>query len=110
MEVEMATRAIPSIDPNVRFVGVSKLRSLNATNLRQQTDKTWVIQENDTPVAVLLSYKRFLEIQEEFNAVTSMIELLSGDAERKGLLAAFEDLRAGRVRSLREIEAELEKE
>lgn len=105
----MATRAIPSIDPNVRFVGVSKLRSLNATKLREQTDKTWVIQENDTPVAVLLSYKRFLEIQEEFNAVTSMIELLSGEAERKGLLSAFEDLRAGRVRSLREIEAELKK-
>lgn len=38
-----------------------------------------------------------------------MIELLNNESERNGLLAAFEDLRAGRVRSLAEIEADLEK-
>ena len=40
----------------------------------------------------------------------SMIEMLTNDTERNGLVAAFEDLRAGRVRSLAEIEADLEKE
>jgi lipid A disaccharide synthetase len=105
----MATSALPNIDPSVRYVGVSKLRNLNATNLKEQTNQTLVIQENDTPLAVLLSYKRFLEIKAEFAAVANMIELLNNESERSGLLAAFEDLRAGRVRSLAEIEADLEK-
>jgi hypothetical protein len=46
----------------------------------------------------------------EFNALLSMVEMLSNDTERNGLLAAFEDIRAGRVRALAEIEADLEKE
>jgi len=106
----VSTGAIPNIDPNVKYVGVSKLRDLNATKLKEQNEETLVIQENDTPLAVLFSYKRFLAIKEEFNAVISMIELLSNDQERNGLLAAFEDLRAGRVRPLSDIEAELESE
>lgn len=105
----MAT-SIPNIDPQVKYVGVSKLRDLNATKLKEQTDETLVIQDNDTPLAVLLSYKKFLEIREEFQAVLNMIELLADETERKGILAAFEDIRAGRVRSLAEIEAALEKE
>jgi len=39
-----------------------------------------------------------------------MVEMLSDDNERNGLLAAFEDIRAGRVRTLAEIEADLERE
>ena len=100
---------MPNIDPSVRYVGVSKLRNLNATTLKEQTDETLVIQENDTPLAVLFSYKRFLEIKAEFAAVANLLELLNSEAERNGLTAAFEDLRAGRVRSLAEIEADLEK-
>ncbi len=105
----MATYAIPNIDPNVKHVGVSKLRTLNATKLKEQTEETLVIQENDIPLAVLLSYKRFQEIRGEFDAMVSMIELLASASEHKGLLAAFEDIRAGRVRSLDEIEADLRK-
>ena len=105
----MATCAIPNIDPNVKHVGVSKLRDLNASKLKEQTEETLVIQENDIPLAVLLSYKRYQVIREELDAMVSMIELLANETEHKGLLAAFEDIRAGRVRSLDEIEAELEK-
>ena len=106
----MTTGAMPNIDPSVRYVGVSKLRHLNATNLREQSDDTLVVQENDTPLAVLFSYKRFIQMKEEFNAMLSMIELLASESERNSLLAAFEDIKAGRVRSLSEIEADLEKE
>jgi hypothetical protein len=87
----------------------SKLRDLNASKLKEQNDETLVIQENDTPLAVLFCYKRFLEIRQEFDALVSMIELLANEPERKGLVAAFEDIRTGRVRSLDDIEAELEK-
>ena len=105
----MATFALFNYDPNIKHVGVSKLRELNATKLKERTDETLFIQENDRPLAVLLSYKRFLEIKDEFNALTSTIEILTSEAERKNLVQAFEDLRAGRVRSLAEIEAELER-
>jgi hypothetical protein len=46
----------------------------------------------------------------EMNSLLSMIEMLTNDTERNGLVAAFEDLRAGRVRTLAEIEADLNKE
>lgn len=105
----MATRAFPEIDPQIKFVGVSKLRDLNATKLREQTDDTLVIQENDTPLSVLFSYKRYQEMRAEFNSMVSMVEMLTDETERKGLFAALEDVRAGRVRSLGEIEADLER-
>jgi hypothetical protein len=105
----MSMGAIPNIDPNVKHVGVSKLRDLNATKLKEQNEQTLVIQENDTPLAVLFSYKRFLAIRQEFDAMASMIELLASDVEKKGILAAFEDIATGRVRPFQEFEAELEK-
>ena len=106
----MATCAFPNIDPRIKHVGVSKLRDLNATKLKEQEDDTLVIQENDTPLSVLFSYKRYQEMRDEFNALMSMIELLTNESESKGLLAALEDVRVGRVRSLADIEADLEKE
>jgi hypothetical protein len=102
--------AFVDINPHVKFVGVSKLRDLNATKLREQTDDTLVIQDNDTPLSVLLSYKKYLEMREEFHAMLNMIEMLSDPKESSGIVSAFEDLRKGRVRSLAEIDAELEAE
>jgi len=46
----------------------------------------------------------------ESESLLSMVELLTDDSERNGLLVALEDIRAGRVRSLAEIEADLERE
>jgi hypothetical protein len=106
----MATGTFPDIDPRIRHVGVSKLRDLNATKLKEQEDDTFVIQENDVPLSVLFSYKRYQEMRAEMNSLLSMIEMLTNDTERNGLIAAFEDLRTGRIRSLDEIEKDLEKE
>jgi hypothetical protein len=105
----MATCAFPNIDPTIKHVGVSKLRDLNATKLREQEDDTLVIQENDTPLSVLFSYKRYQEMRDEFNALMSMVEVLTNESERNGLLSALEDVRVGRVRSLADIEADLKK-
>lgn len=105
----MVFAPIPIIDPSVRHVGVSKLRQLNATKLKDN-EETLVIQDNDTPLAVLLSYERFLIIQEQLFAVFNAIELLTDQGEHADLVAAFEALRAGHVRSLDDIEADLEKE
>jgi len=54
---------IPYLDPSVQHVGISRLRALNVTQLRE-LDKTLVIQDNDKPLAVLLKYEHFLAMQE----------------------------------------------
>jgi len=106
----MATCTFPDIDPRIRHVGVSKLRDLNATKLKENEDDTYVIQENDVPLSVLFSYKKYQEMRTQMNSLLSMIEMLTSDKERSGLLEAFEDIRAGRIRTLAEIEKDLEEE
>jgi translation initiation factor IF-3 len=61
------TDSIPYLDPSVQHVGISKLRALNVTQLRDM-DKTLVIQDNDKPLAVLLKYEHFMEIQKRLRA------------------------------------------
>jgi hypothetical protein len=56
--------SIPYIDPSIQHVGITRLRSLNVTQLRD-LDKTLVIQDNDKPLAVLLKYEHFLAMQEK---------------------------------------------
>jgi hypothetical protein len=59
--------SIPYLDPSVQHVGISRLRALNVTQLRD-LDKTLVIQDNDKPLAVLLKYEHFLAMQERVSA------------------------------------------
>ena len=104
----MPTAAYPVIDPTIKHVGVSKLRELNATTLKETQD-TFVIQDNNTPLAVLLSYEKFLMMQQQLISVLNTLDLLSEHKEMEGLLAGIRDLEAGRVRSLANVEAELAK-
>jgi PHD/YefM family antitoxin component YafN of YafNO toxin-antitoxin module len=94
----------PVIDPSIKHVGVSKLRELNAAKLRATQD-TFVIQDNNTPLAVLLTYDKFLTMQDQLMSVLNTLELLSDKSELAGVLAGVKDMRAGRVRSLADIEA-----
>lgn len=102
----MGTTMPVTIDPNVKYVGVSKLRELNAAKLKQ-TEDTLVFQDNDQPLAVLLTYAKFMEIQQQIYSLLNTIDLCLEKAELEGLKAAFEDLREGRVRTLAEIKADL---
>lgn len=99
---------IPLIDPTVRFVGISKLRDLNASKLRD-SQETLVFQENDTPLAVLLSYEKYLIIQEQLAAVMNTIEMMSESSELEGILAGMRDISEGRTRSFSEVKAALRK-
>jgi PHD/YefM family antitoxin component YafN of YafNO toxin-antitoxin module len=98
--------SIPLIDPNVKYVGVSKLRDLNATKLKESQD-TLVFQDNDTPLAVLLSYEKYLIIQEQLAAVMNTLELFSEKAELEGVLKGLNDVKEGRTRSFAEVQAAL---
>jgi hypothetical protein len=55
----------PYIDPDVHFVGVSKLRGFTADRLRTLTG-AYVFQDaNDCPLCVLLPYATYLAMQEQ---------------------------------------------
>jgi hypothetical protein len=103
----MATSALPVIDPDVKFVGVSKLRDMNATKLRESQSVTYVLQENHQPLAVLLSYDRYLLIQQQLASVMSAVELLSDSNESQGVIAGVREMTEGRTRPFSEIKDEL---
>src|SRR5580698_6047893 len=100
----MATGAIPIIDPAVKFVGVSKLRDLNATKLRDSSETTYVFQDNDQPLAVLLSYERYLMIQRQLQqGKVNTVELLTSQEEMKGVRSGLNDVVHGRTRTLSQV-------
>jgi len=105
---DVARLNIPKIDPNVRHVGVSKLRKLNSDDLRK-IEETLVLQENDTPLAVLVKYEKYLILQNELESLMATVELLTNKEETAALLAGLKDFEAGRTKPLSKIKASLGK-
>jgi hypothetical protein len=92
---------IPVIDPSVRYVGVSKLRELKAATLRQLKE-TLVVQDEKQPLAVILSYKQFLNIQSELDRVVATLEFyMTSDGSE--IAKAVADANPGKTTSLLEI-------
>jgi len=92
------TKGIPVIDPNVQYVGVSKLRTLNATKLRS-LDNTLVIQDpDDKPLAVVLSYEQFLEMQQEREKILATLETLFEKGEQDNLTDALQQTKNGNTK------------
>jgi len=85
------------IDPNVQYVGVSKLRNLNAANLQ---GSTFVVQENNQPIAVIVSFTQYLEMQKEREKVRATLEMLVNDGERNALLAGMQDVLSKRTKPI----------
>src|ERR1700687_3331185 len=104
----MGLNAYPVIDPTIRHVGVSKLRAMNATALKE-TEDTFVIQDNNTPLAVLLTYEKLLIMQQKMMSVMNTLDLLTESKEIAGVLAGIQEVNAGRARTLAGIEADREK-
>jgi hypothetical protein len=96
---------MPYIDPNVQFVSVSKLRTLNATNLHD-LDKTLVIQSEDQPLAVIVRYEQFLEMQNERERVRTTLEMLINNEEFTALLAGMQDVLSKKTKPLSAVRAE----
>lgn len=59
---DFAEMEIPYIDDSVRYTGVSSLRSLNAACLRKLSGMI-VIQDGGEPIAVLMGYDNFIDMQ-----------------------------------------------
>lgn len=97
---------IPYIDPNVQHVGISKLRAFNVNTL-SNLDKTLVIQDNDTPLAVLLTYEQFLSMQNQLQAVLSAIEMMQDKDEMAALMTGFHDVISGNTKNASEVRRQL---
>jgi hypothetical protein len=103
VELERPMNSIPVIDPNVKHVGVSKLREMNATKLKE-TEDTYVIQENEVPLAVLLRYERFLIMQEQIQSMINTVELFQDSNELSGLITAMREFQEGSTRKLSDVD------
>jgi PHD/YefM family antitoxin component YafN of YafNO toxin-antitoxin module len=96
--------AIPRIDRSVEHVGVSRLRKLNSDDLKSM-EKTLVLQENDRPLAVLLTYEKYLVLQDQLDSLMRTIYVLSNSEESAALREGIEDVNRGRTKELHEIKA-----
>jgi len=96
---------IPYVDPSVERAGVSKLRSLNATSL-SRLDKTLVIQDNDTPIAVLLNYEQYLIIQNQLHQALDTLETLTDARRVASLKEGLNDMAGGNATRLEDIDPE----
>jgi PHD/YefM family antitoxin component YafN of YafNO toxin-antitoxin module len=101
---------MPFIDPNVEHVGVSRLRQLDAKELRKIDKKALVIREHDSPLAVLLSYEQYLIIQNQLRAVMDTMEILSDPAEVQMLVAGLREAQTGQTTTIDDLRRELKKE
>jgi PHD/YefM family antitoxin component YafN of YafNO toxin-antitoxin module len=98
----MMLSSIPRIDRTVEHVGVSRLRKLNSDDLKTM-EKTLVLQENDQPLAVLLTYEKYLVLQDKLDSLMKTIYVLSNPKESAALRSGIEDVNEGRTRDLHEI-------
>jgi hypothetical protein len=96
------------INPRVRTVGVSKLRTLHASKLRDM-DNTLVIQENDQPLAVLLNYDEYLAMQQQLMAVLETQSVLSDKEETADIVSGIDDVNTGKTKPIAEVRRSLEK-
>jgi hypothetical protein len=101
MLMNLETKGAPVIDPSVRYVGVSKLRELKADKLRS-LDQTLVIQDDEKPLAVVLSYEQFLDMQNERDQILTTLESLLRK-EGTDLLTAIQEANSGKTKPLTSI-------
>ena len=104
--VETKGSGIPVIDPNVLYVRVSKLRDLKAERLRS-LDKTLVIQDDEKPLAVVLSYDQFLEMQNERERIMATLQAVLGKGDRTSLEQALEEAKNGNTKPIAAIRKSL---
>ena len=95
--------SMPIIDRKIKYQGISGLRKLDGKQLRALDDNMIVIQEHNSPLAVMLSYEKYLVLQDQLQAVMETIDVLGSPEELSALLAGVRDVGESRVESLDDI-------
>jgi hypothetical protein len=93
----------PYIDEKVQHIGITRLRMLNAANLRD-LDKTLVIQDNDKSLAVLLSYENFLIMQKQLISVLETLDMFTNGDEPERVRKGLDERNTGQFRPFRQIQ------
>jgi len=96
------------VNPHVRTLGISKLRAMNASQLRE-IDKTLVIQENDQPLAVLVRYEEYIAMQKQLLALFETRAVLSDNAAVEGIRSGRAEARSGNTRTLSDVRENIKK-
>ena len=55
--------AWPDVDERIHAVGVAKLRQMNTDTLRNLGDHLYIVRDGEEPLAVVVGYKEYLELQ-----------------------------------------------
>jgi hypothetical protein len=55
----------PAIDSRIEVAGPTRLRDFNGDKLKKLTDNILVVQDGGRPVAVLMSYKLYVDMQSQ---------------------------------------------
>lgn len=95
--MSFSTTGVPVIDPTVRYVRVSKLRELKAEKLRA-LGQTLVVQDDERPLAVVISFAQFLKMQQERERILEIVESFKRKEDQ--LRALNEEANAGKTSSL----------
>ena len=99
---------MPYIDPSISDIGVSQLRKLNATDLRD-SKKTLVVRDNNVPLAVVLKYEQFLIMQDKLEAALKTVELLTKQSDTRAVIESLKDAAQGKGVDLDTLAPEFQK-
>lgn len=66
----------------VEHVGISKLRTMNASNLGQ-VSKIFVIHDNGKPLAILMNYDQYLTFQGKLQEALDTLDQVERDLYRQ---------------------------
>src|SRR5688572_27253913 len=96
-------KLIKDIKPNVEHVAISKLRTLNANNLRLISTPL-VVHTNNAPLAVLMRYEHFLSLQTQLQSMLNTLEMIVTKEEFAALAGRLEDIQqVARTKALNDI-------
>ena len=92
-------------DPHVEHAAISKLRTLNADNLRHLPSPL-VLHANNTPLAVLMRYEHFLGLQTQLQSLLNTMEMIVTKEEFTSLSDELDDIqKVARAKAISKIQA-----
>jgi hypothetical protein len=94
-----------SAEPDVQHAVISRLRKLNAKNLRD-LPSALVLHSNKLPLAVLMRYEHFLDLQTKLQALLNTMEMIITKEEFAALSHQLDDIQqVARTKALSKISA-----
>ena len=89
---------------------MGNVSGVSGASLQRDGKARMVIQDDDTPLAVVLSYEQYLDMQQERENIIATLEaLFEKDGKSSDLIMALQQTRAGNVKPFSLVRRTLEK-